>query len=93
MVEGRDALLRGIRRGRRQSEAVREQGRLGERALMYPPLRTRSVQMGRYPENQMLSYFEDIVQYQKWYFGHYHMDSPLNDKMTVLYQGIVLLGD
>ena len=65
----------------------------GERALMYPPLRTRSVQMGRYPENQMLSYFEDIVQYQKWYFGHYHMDSPLNDKMTVLYQEIVLLGD
>ena len=45
----------------------------GERALMYPPLRTRNFQMGRYPENQMLAYFEDIVDYKKWYFGHYQM--------------------
>ncbi|MGN1061438.1 MAG: metallophosphoesterase, partial [Candidatus Coproplasma sp.] len=45
----------------------------GERALMYPPLRTRSFQMGRYPENQMLSYFEDTIDYKHWYFGHYHM--------------------
>lgn len=33
----------------------------GERALMYPPLRTRSSQMCRYPENNMLSYIEDIT--------------------------------
>lgn len=65
----------------------------GERALMYPPLRTRTLQMGRYPENQMLSYFEDIVSYKHWYFGHYHMDGRLNDKMTVLYQEIILLGE
>ena len=64
----------------------------GERALMYPPLRTRSLQMGRYPENQMLAYFEDIVSYRRWYFGHYHMDAILNDKMTVLFQEIVPLG-
>ena len=51
----------------------------GERALMYPPLRTRNFQMGRYPE--------------KWYFGHYHLDGRLNDKMTVLYQEIVPLGE
>ena len=65
----------------------------GERALMYPPLRTRNFQMGRYPENQMLSYFEDIVTYKKWYFGHYHMDGVLNDNMTVLYQKIIPLGE
>lgn len=64
----------------------------GERALMYPPLRTRTMQMGRYPENQMLSNFEDRVTYRHWYFGHYHMDGILNDKMTVLYQEIVPLG-
>ena len=65
----------------------------GERALMYPPLRTRTFQMGRYPENQMLSYFEDIVRYKKWYFGHYHMDGKLNDELRVLYHDIVPLGE
>lgn len=65
----------------------------GERALMYPPLRKRNFQMGRYPENQMLAYFEDIVDYKHWYFAHYHADGRLNDKMTVLYQEIVPLGE
>ena len=65
----------------------------GERALMYPPLRTRSFRMGRYPENQMLAYFEDIVDYKKWYFAHFHMDGCLNEKMRVLYQDIVPLGE
>lgn len=65
----------------------------GERALMYPPLRTRSSKMQLFPENQLLSNFEDIVGYKHWYFGHYHLDGALNDKMTVLYQEIVRLGD
>ncbi len=65
----------------------------GERALMYPPLRTRAVQYGRYPENQMLSYFEDIADYKKWYFGHFHTDGKLNDKMRVLYHDVVPLGE
>ena len=60
----------------------------GERALMYPPLRTRSSRMQTFPENQLLSNFEDIVEYKHWYFGHYHLDGDLNDKMTVLYQEI-----
>lgn len=64
----------------------------GERALMDPPLSMRGFQTGRYPENQMLSNFEDRVTYKHWYFGHYHMDGRLNDKMTVLYQEIVPLG-
>ena len=58
----------------------------GERALMYPPLRTRSSKMQAFPENQLLSNFEDTVEYTHWYFGHYHLDGDLNDKMTVLYQ-------
>lgn len=61
----------------------------GERALMYPPLRGRTFQMNCYPENQMLSYFEDVVNYRHWYFGHYHLDGKLNDKMTVLYQAVL----
>lgn len=65
----------------------------GERALMYPPLRTRTFQMGLYPENQMLSYFEDILSYRHWYFGHFHMDGRLREDMTVLYQKIVPLGE
>lgn len=65
----------------------------GERALMYPPLRDRGRKFGLYPENHMLSYFEDIVKYKRWYFGHYHMDGRLNEKMTVLYNGIVPLGE
>lgn len=60
----------------------------GERALMYPPLRTRSIVMHAFSENKMLSNFEDMVEYKHWYFGHYHMDGDLNDKMTVLYQEI-----
>lgn len=65
----------------------------GERALMYPPLRTHSFQPGRYPENQMLAYFEDIVNFRHWYFGHFHMDARLSDKFTVLYRDIVPLGE
>lgn len=60
----------------------------GERALMYQPLRTRASRMQTYPENQLLSNFEDIVEYTHWYFGHYHLDGDLNDKITVLYQRI-----
>ena len=65
----------------------------GERALMYPPLRTRWRQMQHYPENQMLAYFEDIADYKHWYFSHYHLDGNLRQGLTVLYQKIVKLGD
>lgn len=60
-----------------------------ERALWYPPLRERGVKMQTYPENQMLSYFQDIVRYRHWYFGHYHMDGDLTEDKTVLYQRIL----
>jgi hypothetical protein len=57
--------------------------------MMYPPLRTKTMQFGRYPENQMLAYFEDIVKFKHWYFGHYHMDGRLSDKYTVVFQAVI----
>lgn len=63
-----------------------------EKALWYPPLRTRGTHMDVYPENQMLSYFEDIVDYGHWYFGHYHLDGDLTDKKTALFENIIRIG-
>ena len=63
-----------------------------EKALWYPPLRERGVKMATFPENRMLSLFEDAVHYGHWYFGHYHMDGDLTEDKTVLYQKIVCLG-
>lgn len=62
-----------------------------EKALWYPPLRTRSSHLEVYPENQMLSYFEDIVDYGHWYFGHYHLDGDLTAKKTALFEDIVMI--
>lgn len=60
-----------------------------EKALYYSPLRTRTLQMGIYPENQLLSYFEENVKYNHWYFGHYHLDGDLNESKTVLFETIL----
>ena len=60
-----------------------------ERALYYPPLLNRTFQTDKYPENSMLSYFEENVEYKHWYFGHYHLDGNLTDKKTVLYNEII----
>ena len=62
-----------------------------EKALWYPPLRERGVKMETFPENRMLSLFEDTVRYKHWYFGHYHMDGDLTGNKTVLYRKIVRL--
>ena len=62
-----------------------------ERALYYPPLSTSLFQKGVFPENKILSYFEDTVKYKHWYFGHYHLDGDLTERKTVLYQKIVCL--
>lgn len=62
-----------------------------ERALYYPPLRNPYQPLKPYPENRMLSLFQDMVKYKHWYFGHYHVDGKLNDEKTVLYQKIVEL--
>ncbi len=60
-----------------------------ERALWYPPLRTRQFEMWVYPENALLSNFEDRVDYAHWYFGHYHMDGRLTERKTALYKEII----
>jgi hypothetical protein len=41
--------------------------------------------------NKLTNYLEDVknnVQFQHWYFGHYHTDAILNDKYTCLYNKI-----
>ncbi|MBR1677123.1 MAG: metallophosphoesterase [Clostridia bacterium] len=60
-----------------------------ERALYYPPLNKRTFQTSVYPENLILSYFEEKVEYLHWYFGHYHLDGDLTDKKTVVYQNVI----
>ncbi len=62
-----------------------------EKALWYPPLRTRQFQMDIYPENAFLSNFEEKVEYKHWYFGHYHMDGQLTERKTVVYNQIIQL--
>ncbi len=62
-----------------------------EKTLWYPPLRTRQFQMGVYPENALLSNFEERVEYRHWYFGHYHMDGQLTERKTVVYNQIIQL--
>ena len=59
-----------------------------ERALYYPPLIGRDFQKDVYPENRILSYFEEAVTYKHWYFGHYHLDGDLNEKKTVLFNTV-----
>lgn len=60
-----------------------------ERALYYPPLSMRRSKIGVLPENRLLSYFEENVEYGHWYFGHYHLDGELNGKKTVLFHNII----
>ena len=62
-----------------------------EKALWYPPLCNRTRKTGVYPENLLLSAFEDAVQYRHWYFGHYHIDADLRPDKTALYQKIIPL--
>ncbi|MDE6690388.1 MAG: metallophosphoesterase [Clostridia bacterium] len=61
----------------------------GMRALMYPRLRLAAGIKIDCPESQMLSNFEDIVEFKHWYFGHFHIDAELSDKYTVLYNKVV----
>lgn len=61
---------------------------IDEKSLYYPVLRQGGSLMKNFPENQMLSYFEDIVEYKHWYFGHYHIDGKITDRKTALYQDV-----
>lgn len=47
-------------------------------------------------DDTLIDYFEyihDNVKYNKWYFGHYHKDEDITEKETVLYRGIIRIGD
>ena len=69
----------------------------GERALAYLNSKLRfGIGIGekaRAKEVNLLSNFEDKVEFRQWYFGHYHVDAQLGDKYTVLLHDIVKLGD
>ena len=36
-----------------------------------------------------LMFIDKVVDYQHWFFGHYHFDRKISDKKTCLYQEIV----
>lgn len=39
--------------------------------------------------NDMLEYFEQTVEYDSWFFGHYHIDSIVTPNKFALYQHII----
>lgn len=43
------------------------------------------------PDCQMLSNFEDMVDYGHWYFGHYHIDAKITDQKTAIFEQIIKL--
>ncbi len=61
---------------------------IDEKALYYPIFKTIGNPIHAYIDNQILSFFEDNINYKHWYFGHYHIDGPVNKKKTALYQEI-----
>lgn len=49
----------------------------------------------KYEPDVLTDYFQTIeqtVEFEHWYFGHYHMDEKLDEKYTVLYYGVIPLG-
>lgn len=46
-------------------------------------------------QNELTAYFDSIrlgVEYEKWYFGHYHLDKTITPKEVLLYHRIIELG-
>ena len=39
--------------------------------------------------NTFLSWVEGVVDYDKWYFGHFHQDRDINGSVTVLYDEVI----
>lgn len=50
----------------------------------------------QYPDtDRLMNFFDELeerLDYKKWYFGHFHRDRVIDDKHTLLYEGIVRLG-
>ena len=60
-----------------------------EKALYTPLLNTVSKSMTVYPDNTMLMEFERTVEYDHWYFGHYHLDGYVTERKTALYHDVL----
>lgn len=48
-----------------------------------------------YEKDILTEYFEELgqkLQYKQWYCGHYHFNSSIDEKHTVLYEEIISLG-
>lgn len=59
--------------------------------LYRPPIKTPFSYVKCYHENAMLSEFEQRVEYDCWFFGHFHMDADITYKKTLLYNNILRL--
>ena len=47
-------------------------------------------------QNELTAYFDSIrlgVEYEKWYFGHYHLDKTITTKEVLLYHRVIELGE
>lgn len=44
-----------------------------------------------YQDNRLLSYFEDIVTYRHWYFGHFHTDGAITPQKTAVFRQVIKL--
>ena len=47
-------------------------------------------------QNELTAYFDSVrlsVEYNKWYFGHYHQDKTITNKEVLLYHRIIELGE
>ena len=64
-----------------------------EKALYSPLLSQVSKSFTVYRDNTLLRQFEETVDYDHWYFGHYHLDGEVNEHKTALYHDIVLIED
>lgn len=62
-----------------------------EKSLYYQPLVTLDKAKKVYEENQLLSNFEQIIDYDHWYFGHYHIDGDINEKKTAVFNNIIAI--
>ncbi len=61
-----------------------------ERAFMYLISHGIAREKWNCAENGMLSYLEEnIVSFDHWYFGHFHVDMDLNERYTALLHEIV----
>ncbi len=60
-------------------------------ALSHPLIAVNTYKCKAYLDNHVLSRFEEKIKYKEWYFGHYHVDGKISEKMRAVYQEIIPL--